>query len=328
MARQGKPFCKGRFWYSKIDGYHPVKLLPSTESFEAADAVRARLKAERQAQEPASQANCTVAQAVHAYLDALPIAAETKKNKRSILKRLVAVLGSKQVSGLSRADVARWQESLADLSDNAKFSHVKYARALLNWCCKPSQRYATQNVFLEVNYPQTKGRERLCTTAEFARCLRFMPLFWRQVFCFLRLCGCRPQDIGNSRWSCLRGSVLDFSEHKTSAKTGIRHLLLGTRAVKLLGILKRTSTSDLIFAGVSTKTIGRVWLAARRKAGLEASQGEQLTAYSQRHTCLTRYGCQKDFSVPELLCWTGHADLRMALRYIHPDLQKLAKRMA
>lgn len=46
-----------------------------------------------------------------------------------------------------------------------------------------------------------------------------------------------------------------------------------------------------------------------------------------RHEGASRYAEKKKFNTIELAAITGHQDLRMLKRYVHPDARELAKRM-
>ena len=46
-----------------------------------------------------------------------------------------------------------------------------------------------------------------------------------------------------------------------------------------------------------------------------------------RHEGASRYAEKKRFNTLELAAITGHKDLRMLKRYVHPDARELAKRM-
>jgi len=199
-------------------------------------------------------------------------------------------------------------------------SYVKSARAVWQWAVKTGR--VQSNPFQAITLKAEQRRERTTSQAEFLAVIRHLSMDWQRVMWFLRLSGTRPQDCGNGTWQGLADGVLTLDK----SKTGRRELALGARCRRLLDWLSRHKQDEhFIFPGVTTRAIAHQWRTARRKAGLEAPQGqEQLVPYSLRHTRLTELGGMR-LSLPQLLKATGHKTASMALRYMHQETRDVAR---
>jgi integrase len=170
------------------------------------------------ASEPSKPSVASLTMVLDDYLNDGERGSGCKGNYRGNIAGLVKLVGDKPIAKVSLVDAQRWRKSIAGKKGSTINTKLNQMRALWKWA---GQRgLVVSNPFKMVSLAEETCRTETCTAREFSAILRHLTLPYRQAVVFLRLVGCRPQDVVNARWDCWNGDVITYDKHKTAAKTG------------------------------------------------------------------------------------------------------------
>ena len=320
MPRAAKPFKYRGNWVSKIAGRLTIlaKIAPEDTGKNAPDHVLALLLKMRQEASQTPSEGSTMAEAFPRYLALTGKAESSQKNVKSQLRLLLAEYGHLPMSKITPLLAGQWQAKINHEKGSTYEGKRAAVIAFWNWAIK--QGITTSNPFKTLPSKQQTQRERVATKSELQAILRQARRAEdRQVILFLRLTGCRPQDL-LSRWEWLDGQTIRIpaAHHKTGRKTNKERVIyLPKPVVKLLAWRKARTKSARIF-DTHLQLFRDRWRTMLRHAGIVAdSNGEKLCCYSLRHTRLTELGVSAPSAIVQKVA--GHASPVMTARYIHPD---------
>jgi len=174
-----------------------------------------------------------------------------------------------------------------------------------------------------ISLRKEQGREALLSPHAEAKLLMAAKQPLRDVITLMQDTGMRPQDVFRMRWehiNWLKGTIfIPFGKTKNSR----RYVPLSERVV--FALQARSRTSAWVFPSKQSQSghitnVAKQWLAARQKAGLDAS----LKLYACRHTFATDT-LERTGNLAALMKTLGHADAQTTMRYQHPGLEQIRK---
>lgn len=288
----------------------------------------------------------TVSEAVAQFLGFAKetVSAITYAMYRRYLARFACQFGDRPLTSLTPAEVRRWGQ---------RYHPVQAVQRLFAWC-KSEQSLIVNNP-LEGMRKMPRGRRiRIVCPAESTRLLRAAtPEFRRLLFAF-RESIARPGEIRAADWEDVRvaglqpftgddlrqGRAFIFldrfkARHVRDDAYAVRVIPISKRLGRLLARLWERSAGALkgpIFLNRRDQrwTVNAVICRLRRlrtAAGVSIDhRGENIVAYSMRHTGATRAICS-GIDLATLAAVMGHSDVRMTSRYVHLAPDHLAKAM-
>jgi integrase len=318
--RQAKPFRYRGHWSSWIAG-RLVRLGPvqPDDKKKAPDPIWAELF--RLRQEAAERMNLsgqsTLEVAFQEYLAKTEKSDRTKRKIKHQLAKLLRQFGQSQVSTL-RISAADWfQTAFQECRGSTWNGSVKSARAFFAWMV--ARKMVQDNPFKLVSLKTETKRERYCKPEEFQALMRHADKPWKAKLLFLKLTGCRPQDLYQARWDWLQGGtmVIPPSHHKTGHKTGKPRVLYLSQVVqRLLATLPKNSGE--IFPAESIQTIDSGFSRIRRLAGIAAdANGEELTPYCLRHMFCSFWANKPGVPLAIVAKMMGHTRIQQTMSYVH-----------
>ena len=213
---------------------------------------------------------------------------------------------------------------------------VQTVQRLYNWGVEMG--IVEKNPFAKITKPELGERERILTPTETARLLRATDRFFRWFLLAMRHTIARPQEIRLIQWKHLLYEptpmfvLKDFKAKKRrKEKTAVRIIPLDDRMVRLLNRIakrRKPNPEDFIFLNRA----GKPWTGnaircrmrtLRAKLGFTPDEnGEQVVAYTMRHTSATRASANgvRDKVLAELM---GHTSTRTTQRYQHLQAKHL-----
>lgn len=227
---------------------------------------------------------------------------------------------NKCVDRLNGDDLLRFLDARAPPSAWARRRWCLTIRRPFN--CASRLGLVSKNPFAMVRLP-AGNRGRDLTRDEWQALLRASTPQFRRVLIFLRLSGCRPEELRSLTWSKVRIEVraVLLSVHKTSAvqrDKRPRRIALCTILLKLLAVLRRRQKcGDHVFLN----SRGRPWTRGaickylrekRRRLGLP----EDLKLYSNRHAFATG-AILNGVDIATLAELLGHNSTRTTEIYLH-----------
>lgn len=284
-----------------------------------------------------------VADAVRLFLDFArdTVSPITFAMYRRYLHRLIEQFGQRPLTSLTPAEVKRWGKT---------YHVVQAVQRLLSWAKREALLISTNP--LEGMRKIPRGRRlRIVCPAESTRLLRSSSPEFRRLLFALRESIARPGEIRSADWEDVRISGLqpftpdDLREgrafiflDKFKARDeredvfAVRVIPISKRLGRLLARIWQRSGGGggPIFRNRHGKrwTVNAVICRLRRlrqrtTIGLD-HRGENIVAYSLRHTGATRAICA-GVDLATLAAVMGHSDVRMTSRYVHLAPDHLAK---
>ena len=250
--------------------------------------------------------------------------------RRQIQKFLDAVTGNRPAASVKPHEVEMYKTG---------WHSVQAVQRLYNWGV--SMGHLTENPVRSVVRPDLGQRERILTPVETARLFRTAERHFRSFLMAMRHTLARPQEIRALRWQQLvyePAPMFVLKEFKAKRrrkdrKSAVRIIPLDDRMVRLLNRLARQlkpSPADFVFLNSD----GKPWTAnavrcrmmrLRKKVGLTPDgNGEQVVAYTLRHTSATR-ACARGVRDKVLAELMGHTNTTTTQRYQHLQTEHLAE---
>jgi integrase len=238
-------------------------------------------------------------------------------------------IGEKMLRYVSVRDCIRFQEHL--LQQGVKPASVNEFIAKLHTAFEAATKwgYLSDNPLKKVQRLKVqKTPPAFMTGAQVQLVLEALPEFWRRVFLFAVLTGCRPSELVNLRWE-------DIDFLKRCMQIGSRFFDTKTRKVRVIPMhealfnmlqeMKDQAKSVYVFSKTNGQPYTPVHLSGVfkhtvRKLGLP----EELHLHSTRHTfasLLVQNGVPI-YSVSKLL---GHSSVLMTQRYSNLQPEQLSK---
>lgn len=216
---------------------------------------------------------------------------------------------------------------------------VQAVQRLYNWAT--SMGLLAENPIRSVQRPDLGQRERILTPQETVHLLRASDQDFRSFLLTMRHTIARPQEVRAFQWKHLTYqpvpmfTLRDFKSKKRrkDRKTAVRVIPLDDRMLRLLNRLARKrqpSPDDFVFLNGQGKpwTANAVRCRMRRlrdKVGFGPDEnGEQVVAYTMRHTAATR-ACSRGVRDKVLAELMGHTSTEMTQRYQHLQADHLAE---
>jgi integrase len=280
----------------------------------------------------------TLGQLADKYGDGMKREVETGRMKPRTLdyyqdhiqKFLDAVGGRRPALGVVPHEVEMFKTS---------WHSVQAVQRLYNWGVEMG--LLRENPVRSVKKPDLGQRQRILTTIETARLLRAADRDFRPFLLAMRHTIARPQEVRAFQWKHLVNHPVpifllrDFKakQCRKDNKTAIRVIPLDDRMLRLLNRLARKRQpcpEDFVFLD----SRGRPWSSnaircrmrrLRNKLGFGPDEnGEQVVAYTMRHTAATRASSRgvRDKVLAELM---GHTNTMTTARYQHLQADHLAE---
>ena len=215
---------------------------------------------------------------------------------------------------------------------------VQAVQRLYNWAV--TMGLLPENPIRSVQKPTLGQRERILKPKETAQLLRGADRDFRPFLLAMRHTIARPQEVRAFQWKHLAYEpapmfvLRDFkAKNRRKDKAAVRMIALDDRLLRLLNRLARNRSilpDDFVFLNAdgrpwSTNAVRCRMRRLRAKLGLGADEnGEQVVAYTMRHTAATRASAQgvRDKVLAELM---GHTSSTMTERYQHLQADHLAE---
>ncbi|TMJ00893.1 MAG: hypothetical protein E6G97_18335 [Alphaproteobacteria bacterium] len=336
MPRRAKPFFWRDGWYT--DAGKERTFLADTEA-EAAKAL-AKLQG-RQAQGGREGANMPLTKLVDLFLDDVKAtkAERTYEFYKEQFRYALRAWKGWRVGRVKKADVLKLRNDMAEKYKPATVNNVIRAlRRLWRWGWKEAELLADDGPAAGVKRLSAEPRSRLMTNEEFRRLLAACKAPEQKIALYaLRLTSMRPGEMRTAQRSMLdkEKRLLILRQHKTARTTKAkapRVISLPAPLMKMIVWLekKRPGVESLpLFpnseGGRWTKDYFCVWFRRlRERASVEEKDGEQLVAYSSRHTILTQ-AARGGATGPQLQLLGGWTSLTMAKHYLHLSAEDVSR---
>lgn len=244
------------------------------------------------------------------------------KRDRTAWDRLILPkLGHRKVKDVTRADVAKLMNGLADTPAMANkvlslLSKAFNLAEIWGW------RHEGTNPCRHVGRYQEDSRERYLSQSELSRLgqtLAEAETSWGTspyaitAIRLLILTGCRSAEILKLRWE-----DVDFERrclHLPDSKTGKRHVVLNTQAQQILNDLERLPDNPHVIPGPKPgshrATLQNTWTRVRREADIA-----DVRIHDLRHTYAS-YGVNGGQSLAMVGKLLGHRKVQTTMRYTH-----------
>jgi integrase len=241
---------------------------------------------------------------------------------------LDAVGGRRPALGITPHEVEMYKTS---------WHSIQTVQRLYNWGVEMG--LVEKNPFARIKKPEVGERERILTPTETARLLRAADRHFRPFLLARRHTIARPQEIRALRWKHLTYEpapmfvLKDFKGKKRRKdKTAVRMVSLDDRILRLLTRIARKrkpQSEGFVFLNRNRKpwtgnAVRCRMRAPRKKRGFSPDEnGEQVVAYTMRHTSATRATANgiRDKVLAELM---GHTNTRTTQRYQHLQAKHLS----
>jgi integrase len=216
---------------------------------------------------------------------------------------------------------------------------IQAVQRLFNWGVQVG--LLKENPVRSVALPEAGQRERILSPQETAHLLRAADHHFRPFLLAMRHTIARPQEVRALQWKHLTYEpapmfiLREFKARKRrkDRKTAVRTIPLDDRMLRLLNRLARKrkpAPEDFVFLNSD----GEPWTAnavrcrmmrLRAKVGLAPDDnGEQVVAYTMRHTAATR-ACARGVRDKVLAELMGHTNTATTARYQHLQADHLAE---
>ena len=262
------------------------------------------------------------------------LAAKTVAEYRRYLSRFSRHVGEIAVGELRAHHLVDW---------GTTWHRIQAVQRCFNWLVEVE--YLARSPFNRVKRPRPGRRRRVFTRAEFTRLCRASAADFRRFLFAMRESLARPQEVRDMRMSEINSTDETLpltralvegrcyflkekykSQERRADPDEPRIIPISRRLGRLIDrqMKKRTVGCDVIFRSGRNKSFTkeaiRLRLArARRRLGWNADhRGEQLVAYSIRHTGGTAYTVAgvRDKMLAQIM---GHSNTRTTARYQHPQ---------
>lgn len=281
--------------------------------------------------------------AVRLFLDATreTLSPITFAMYRRYLLRLVDQFGAQQLASLTPAEIRHWGKT---------YHVVQAVQRLLSWAKREAMIVASNP--LEGMRKLSRGRRlRILSSTESARLLRSSAPEFRRLLIALRESIARPGEIRSANWGDVRiaglqpftvadlvaGRAFIFLDRFKARERrrdcyAVRVVPISKRLGRLLARLWKHGCD--LAAPIFLNRRGKRWSVnavicrlrrLRPVAGVVRDhRGENIVAYSLRHTGATRAICH-GIDLATLAALMGHTDVRMTSRYVHLAPDHLSK---
>jgi integrase len=264
-------------------------------------------------------------------VDADRAKASTLYYYRHHLQRFLDALGgNRPAAGVLPHEVEMYKTS---------WHSVQTVQRLFNWAV--TMGLLKENPIRAVQKPDLGQRERILAPAETAQLLRATDHHFRPFLLAMRHTIARPQEVRALQWEHLIYEPVpvfvlrDFKgkKRRKDKNTAVRVIPLDARMLRLLNRLARKRSpapEDFVFLDSRGKpwTTNAVRCRVRRlraKLGFAPDEnGEQVVAYTMRHTAATR-ACSRGVRDKVLAELMGHANTTTTARYQHLQAEHLAE---
>lgn len=257
----------------------------------------------------------------------------TYANYARNLKRVLEIIKPELLVGdVKRINASQVSKTITGtMGQNSVRDTLETFKGLFSWAVEndllehsPLQKY---------RIPPRIFRSRVMTPREFRLLLRHAEKPFRWFLFAARVTGCRPGELRGLRWEHvdLERELLVIPDHKTvtqQEQPRPRIIPLPPSLVRRIKVLLASRRNDQRYVFLNLRrqpwTKNAVVIAmrrARRRAGLESESGEQLVAYTSRHTFGTEgSGKVSDIELAELM---GHTSTSTTRRYVHLSAERL-----
>jgi integrase len=348
VAREPRPYKKGKFWVTSAGGSQHHKLCPLAEGFrEAKRQLRLYLAQLAELGGPATVPGTLEARVAEWLSGRRPeVTPDTFRGYGEKVKPLVNRLGARRLYELTEADGLSYKQWLMTEAPRARFKtagrglanqtvnhHVRVARQFLNWCTSPRRRYLPNNPWAEISYLPTKPRQRLVTPEEFGHLYEQAKPDVKDLLFVLYHTTFRPQEVRALRWDYIHWdrnrAIIPATETKAKrprvvtlsdgvlAVLGERRERLSRRGLKRYVFPCRRGDKKLSKNGLVVKF--RTVLDRCVRLGLVERErgGETLCSYSLRHSRATRL-LLAGVNLQTVSLEMGHAQVATTARhYLH-----------
>jgi len=227
-----------------MDASQPIPVPTDPEGLRELLALYPELRTYLETKDADERGRRTVAEVVNAYLaDCMPeLAVKSYGSAVDTLVPFRESFGDRPAASLTPLDLKQWIEGHDTWKSPWTRKRVnQILQRLFNWGV--GMRLLEVNPARGVTFPRGEPR-RPMEPEEYRALLRHTPPHVRRVLVFMKLVGCRTNEVFNVQWPDVdlprRVAVLPPERHKTGRKTGkARVLVLVPAAVKLLAWLRQ-----------------------------------------------------------------------------------------
>lgn len=283
----------------------------------------------------------TLKRVVNAFLTsaALTLKPNTVSCYAAHLKRFLMVTKNKRVALLRPRHLIEFMRS---------WHEWQAVRRCFHWA-NIEAGIIKRDPFTKVKAPARNHRKRILTPHELAQLLRAPRRAWRHYLLALRELAARPQEVRALEWHELQSedpgigidealkqgrAIFVMHDYKSRARRRDqdtpRVLLVTPRLGRLLMRMRARDGSRE--GKVFRNTRGKPWSknavrcmfrSMRRRLGIKAdTRGENVTAYTMRHSCAT-LAASRGVLDRVLADWLGHTETRTTRRYQHLNVQHI-----
>ena len=209
-------------------------------------------------------------------------APDTYRNHNFYVGSFVSRYGRLPVGKLTKNHVTRWVDS-KPWNDTSQYNARRSVFRAFNWAVE--EDVLAENPLKGMKRPKPPPRQRKLTDVEYRSMLKASRGPFKLLLFALWNTGARPKELRTLTWQHVQENRLVLPQHKTAHQTlEPRVIVLNRRMRKLMGMLRRRSTSDHVFLN----TRGQPWTAnaVRLQVGrLKAKLGlaDDVCAYLARH---------------------------------------------
>ena len=150
------------------------------------------------------------------------------------------------------------------------------------------------------------------------------PFLLRDVATVLLDCALRPEECFRLKWENIRDGMVEIHYGKTD--NARRRIPLSQRAGTVIEMRASVKTSEWVFPSATRSGHIEPGTLKRPHNKVSTATGfEDVTLYTFRHTCLTRWAPHMD---PWTLAYlAGHRDMSTTKRYVHPQQTAIREAM-
>jgi len=244
------------------------------------------------------------------------------RRDEGILKHLCSFFGDRKLKDITPKDIDDYKQVRLKVVEPATVNReLSTLRHLFNLAERWGMFHGKNPVSISRLLPENNQKERILTYEEEERLLKACnPSLRAIVTCALHT-GMRKSEILTLKWENvdLENNVITIEHTNTKTKRTRRIPINQTLRTLLLKQRLKSGGSEYVFLSEAGKpykfhdSLKGAFERACKKAGIEG-----LRFHDLRHTCATRM-IEAGASIVAVSRILGHSDIKMTMRYSHPD---------
>lgn len=238
------------------------------------------------------------------------------------LNHLIELYGDKKLSEITPKDIDDFKEVRSkDVKPATVNRELSTLRQIFNLARRWEKFYGENPVTISGLLPEENSKERILSIEEERKLLSFSNLYLKPIISTALQTGMRKSEILTLRWSNvdLENGVITIDQTNTKSKKTRRIPVSSSLKTLIIEQKLKSGGNEFVFlslAGVPYKnheSLKGVFERACEKAGITGFRFHDL-----RHTAATRM-IERGASIVAVSKILGHSDLKMTMRYSHPE---------